>query len=131
MTLTIDLPPELEARLRAEAQRQGVDARLYVLRAVQERLGGMGDSLAPSEADLLQKVNLGVPDQFWARYHELVAKRRAEALAPQEQLELVELSDRLEEANARRIGHLVELARLRGTTLDDVMAQLGINGSHG
>lgn len=134
MTLTIDLPPELEARLRAEAERHGMDARLYVLRAVQERLGSAaagGDTLGQAEAELLQKVNLGLPEPVWARYHELLAKRRAEVLLPGEQAELIALSDQIEEANARRMNHLVELARLRGMTLDSLMAQLGINGSHG
>jgi hypothetical protein len=132
MTLTVDLPPELEARLRAEADRQGVDATLYVLRVVRDRLGGAtGDSLAPAEAELVLKVNLGLPDQVWARYHELLAKRRAETLAPAEQAELVAISDQIEEANARRMAHLVELARLRGVTLDSLMLQLGINGSNG
>jgi hypothetical protein len=131
MTLTIDLPPELAARLRAEAERQGVDARLFVLRAVQERLGATGESLPPGEAELLQKVNLGLSDDVWARYHALLARRRAEVMSPEEHAELVLLSDQVEEANARRMGHLLDLARLRGTTLDGLMSQLGINGAHG
>lgn len=131
MTLTIDLSSELEARLREEAERQGIDARMYVLRAVQERLGGANGSLAPVEAELLQKVNLGLPDQVWARYHELLARRRAGTLSREEQGELVAVSDRIEEANARRMSHLTELARLRGVSLENLVTQLGVNTSHG
>ena len=51
--------------------------------------------------------------------HALVARRKAETLTPGEQTELIALSDRLEEANAQRIGYLAELARVRHTTLGD------------
>ncbi|CAA9428252.1 MAG: hypothetical protein AVDCRST_MAG64-3306 [uncultured Phycisphaerae bacterium] len=131
MTLTIDLPSELEARLREAAARQGVDARLYVLRAVEERLGPSQARLSPVEADLLQRVNLGLPEPAWARYHELVAKRRGETLSGEEHAELIALSDRIEELNARRIEHLIALARVRGVTLDALMAQLGITPPNG
>jgi hypothetical protein len=140
MTLTIDIPPELESRLRDEAARQGVDARTLIVRALEQRLGvtqspGQAASLSKAEAELLQKINLGVSQEDWARYRDLVAKRRAETLADGEQAELVALSDRIERANAERVRHLIELARLRGTTLDALMRELQISGpsspSHG
>ena len=41
-------------------------------------------------------------------------------------------SDRLEAANAQRIGYLAELARVRHTTLDAIMSELGLTSdSHG
>jgi hypothetical protein len=55
-----------------------------------------------------------------------VVRRKAETLTPDEQTELIALSDRLEEANARRIGYLAELARVRHTTLEAVMSELGL-----
>ena len=131
MTLTIDLPPDLEARLHEEARRHGIDAGLYVLRAVQERLGAAAPNLSPAESELLRKVNLGLPEHVWARYHELVARRRAETLGDDEHRELVQLSDQIEEANARRIGHLAELAAARGISLDALTAQLGIPPRYG
>jgi hypothetical protein len=39
---------------------------------------------------------------------------------------LIARSDRLEEANAQRIGYLAELARVRHTTLDAVMSEFGL-----
>lgn len=131
MTLTIDLPSELEARLRAEAERHGMDARLYVLRAIQERLTDGRTCLPPEEAELLQRVNIGLPEPVWARYHDLVAKRRLATLSPGDHTELVGLSDLIEETNARRIEHVIELARVRGVTLDALMTQLGIASTHG
>jgi hypothetical protein len=39
---------------------------------------------------------------------------------------LIEISDQIEQANARRIQYLIELATLRGTSLEAVMQDLGI-----
>jgi hypothetical protein len=38
MTLTIDLPPELEDRLLREAERQGLSASEYTLRLIEQQL---------------------------------------------------------------------------------------------
>lgn len=83
-------------------------------------------SLSRRETELLQEINRGLSQQDWQRYRELVARRRAETLTPAEQTALIVLMDQIEEANARRIEHLIELARLRGTSLEALMDALGI-----
>jgi hypothetical protein len=132
MTLTIDLPPELEAQLREEAARAGLDADTFIRNTLEERVRQVRNyttappHLSRAEAELLQRINVGLPPAVWQRYHELVAKRRAETLTPEEHTVLITLSDQIEAANARRIEHLVELARLRQTSLEALMDQLGI-----
>jgi ABC-type Zn uptake system ZnuABC Zn-binding protein ZnuA len=59
-------------------------------------------------------------------YHALIAKRRAETLTTEEQATLIEISDQIEQANAHRIEYLIELATVRGTSLEAVMHELGI-----
>lgn len=56
MTLTIELPPELERRLREQAEREGLDAGSYLERLVDYHLATNGtqpaslwDSLSPEE----------------------------------------------------------------------------------
>jgi hypothetical protein len=132
MTLTIDLPPELEGRIREEAARAGLDTGTFIRNTLEERVHHAANTAAApahlprTEADLLQKINEGLPPEMWQRYHELVARRRAETLTPEEQAELIALSDRVEAANTRRIEHLIELARLREISLEALMDQLGI-----
>src|SRR5437764_8496203 len=83
MTLIIDLPPELEAQLREEAERAGLETDAYVRGLLEERVrhartsGDGPPQIDRTEADLLQKINQGLPPQLWQRYHELVARRRA------------------------------------------------------
>lgn len=83
-------------------------------------------SLSKAEADLLQKINLGLPPEMWEHDHALIAKRRTETLTTEEQATLIEISDQIEQANARGIQYLIELANLRGTSLEVVMQELGI-----
>jgi hypothetical protein len=129
MTLTIELTPELERQLRAEAGKAGMDASRYVTNTVEEHLRQarrQAPHLSRDETELLQQVNLGLSERQWQRYHELVAKRRAEILTADEQKELIAFSDQIERANARRIAHLIELAKLRQTSLETLMSELGI-----
>jgi hypothetical protein len=82
--------------------------------------------LPQTESELLLKINRGVPPDVQKRYEELIAKRRAEALTPDEYQELLRLTNRVEKIEARRVEHLAELARLRQTSLPALMKELGI-----
>jgi len=130
MTLVIDMAPEMEGRLRDKAAQEGLEPERYVLRTVEESLGRADNDnalhLSCSEAELLDQVNLGVSSEIWDRYYALIGKRDDGTLTGEEHGELIGLSDGIEVANARRIGALVELANLRGTTLDELMDALGI-----
>lgn len=104
-------PPELEQfafRVRAlEAQRKA-------------------PSLPRAEAELLLRINQGVTPEVQRRYDQLIAKRRAESLTPDEHEELLQLTDQIENIEARQMEHLAELARLRQTSLPALMKTLGI-----
>ncbi len=129
MTLTIKLKKDLEKQLRSEAAKTGMDASRYVESVVEERLQKSQQQpphLSRAEAELLQKINLGLSEQQWRRYRELLAERRAETLAAEEQKELVALSDQIEQANGRRMENLIELAKLRQVSLEAQMSELGI-----
>ncbi len=106
--------------VHGERMRQPSSARR------RSKSGQQPPRLARAEAELLQKINLGLSEQQWQRYRELIAKRRAETLAAEEQKELVTLSDQIEQANARRMENLIELAKLRQVSLESQMSELGI-----
>ena len=78
------------------------------------------------EADLLQKINQGLPTDQQARYKELIAKRMAEALTLDEHDELLRITEKVEAMNAKRIAYLAKLAQLRQTSLNELMTDLGI-----
>ena len=125
-TINLTLSPELEQKLRTEAAKQGLEPDRYILNTLQERLLNLPTS-QPTEADLLQQINIGFSAPTWEQYHTLIAKRRAQILSPEEHEQLIQLSDRLENLNVARIQALIQLANLRNQSLTDLMQTLGIN----
>lgn len=83
-------------------------------------------SLPKRQSELLQQINKGLPLALRERYEELNEKLLDETLSPVEHEELSALIDEIERFDAERLKHLIELALLRNLTLDQLMAQLGI-----
>ena len=89
--------------------------------------GEEGDGVGlMEETALLMKVNSGLPAKVHRRYRELMGKVREERLTQAEYEELQGLTDQSELKQAERLEALVELARLRKTTLTELMDTLGI-----
>ena len=107
-------------RLETDELEQFLD-RVMTIRA-QRR----APSLPQEEAELLQKINQGVPNEVRSRYDELHEKLLDETLNPDEQQEFIELSDQIEFADAERLKYLILLAQLRNVTVDSLMDQLGL-----
>jgi hypothetical protein len=126
-TITIDLSVELEQKLRTEAAKQGLEPERYILNTLQERLQASTQSSPPTEAELLQQINIGLSAPTWEKYHTLIAKRQSETLSYEEHEQLIELSKHLENLNVARIQALIQLAHLRDQPLTDLMHTLGIS----
>jgi hypothetical protein len=127
MSLTLQLTPELESEARQAAAREGIAPEEFAVAALQERLSRQsGGSPHPSEASLLEQIGVGLPAEIWQRYHQLTAKRRSETLAASEHAELLELTDRVEAWNVRRLELLLQLAQLRGVPLRTLVEDLGL-----
>lgn len=130
MTLTIEITPELEPRLRQTSEKVGLSPDTYVLQLLDQSLQSQaaqtfaGTQLSKDEAELLQTINYSLSDIEWQTYHALIAKRQAEMLTPDEHEALIALSDQVEEANINRIQAVADLARLRYTSIDELMAEL-------
>jgi uncharacterized protein YnzC (UPF0291/DUF896 family) len=98
----------------------------FVSRVIALQARRKAPSLPRNEAELLMKINQGLPDEIQKRYDELVAKRKAETLTPAEHKELLKLIKITEKSDAKRVRYLVELAQMRGTSLETLMDELGI-----
>ena len=131
MALTVEITPELESQVREQAKQRGLEADEYIVSVLQDHLRKMQyyppSSLPEAEARLIEQINEGFPPDLWRRYNELVVKRRAETLTADEHSELIALSDQIEELSTRRLEFLADLARLRQTSLAELMQQLGIS----
>ncbi len=129
MSITIHIQEDLENRLRQRADAEGVHIADYITKMLEAQIPSYTAPLQeqrPVEVELLQKINLGLSPAFWERYAVLKEKRQGEALLPQEQEELIHLSDQIEEANANRMPYLIELAQIRQISLETLFQQLGL-----
>ncbi len=80
MTLTIELRPETERRLRKAARSSGMDTQEFVQRYLEIQFPGEPAALRLSarEAELLQQIELDLPEATWRRYRKLSKKLLAE-----------------------------------------------------
>jgi hypothetical protein len=131
MSITININPGLEKRLREKAHRTGVEFNHLVERVLEswsETPIPVGNkSNKNREIELLQKINnTGFSADFWVKYRMLIQKRQAEIIDQEELSRLVKMSDRLEKANVQRVKYLIELAQIRDVPVRILMQQLGV-----
>ncbi len=116
----------LEELLKAVAQLEAKELEHFVTRVLALRGQRMAPSLAKEEGRFLQQINQGLSPTTQARYAELTARRQEETLSPEEHRELLELTDRIEHADAERVRALGGLAQLRDVSVEALLADLGI-----
>lgn len=126
MTVTIDLPPDVERRVKQAADLEGVDVPTFMREATLSRLPPSGPPQLLSDTDLLECINNGFPETFWDRFRELVALSHAGALTPEEHKELIAHTERTENRDAERLTYLTELSKRRGVSVQALVAELGL-----
>lgn len=75
----------------------------------------------------LQNINIGFDPEKWERLKFLDWKSEFGVLSAEEEKELLELAETYEEYTVERLKNIGELAVLRGTTIDKVIEELGLN----
>jgi hypothetical protein len=117
----------LDQLVRAVEQLSKPDLDFFVPRVIALRAQRQTPTLSQTEADLLLKINEGLPALMRQRYADLIARRQAETLTDAEYAELLELTQQVEACQARRVACLAELAQLRKVPLTTLADSLGIN----
>jgi HPt (histidine-containing phosphotransfer) domain-containing protein len=84
-------------------------------------------SLPALEIELLQKINQTLPDELQQQYNDLSAKMRLGVITPNEHQALLKLIDIVEQTDADRLQHLIQLSQLRDISLPELMQQLDIH----
>ena len=125
-TIHVEAQLSSDQLLKAIEQLSLSELEQLVFQVIAMQAQRKAPSLPRAEAELLLKINRGVPPEVQKQYDELIAKRHAETLTPDEYSELLRLTDQIEKLEARRMEWLAELARLRKTSLTALMDDLGI-----
>lgn len=112
--------------LKAVEQLSPLDLEEFVRRVLAVQARRRAPSLAEGETELLLRINQGLPAVIELQYDDLITKRRAETLTPDEHRELLEMTEVVERRDVERLEALIELARLRQMTPRELMDALGI-----
>lgn len=125
-TIQVETQLSTDKLLKAVGQLNQAELEQFVCQIIKLRAQRQVHVLSQGEAQLLLKINEGVPPKVQKRYDELIAKRREESLTPDEYDDLLRLSAENENMEARRMEYLVKLARYRKVSLTDLMESMGI-----
>jgi hypothetical protein len=118
---------DTEQLLHAALQLPRPELEQFVMQLQLLRLQHDTARLTQSEAELLLKINEGLPSAVQQRLDELIAQRQARSLTAAEHQELIHLTEQSEQIDAARMRHLLALAALRNVPLAEVMRQLRIH----
>lgn len=116
----------LDQLVKAVEQLSRPDLDEFVPRVMALRAKRRASTLSRTEADLLQRINEGLPSGTRQRYANLIAQRQAETLTDEQYDELLQLTQQVEAFQARRVGYLAELAQLRKVALAELADSLDI-----
>lgn len=125
-TVQLEAQVSSEELLKAVGQLDDPELDRFLSRVLTLHAERRAPHLSAYEAELLQKINAGVPPDLEERYDELIAKRRAETLTADEHAELLSLTKQVEQIDATRLELLAELAHLRKVPLKTLIQQLGL-----
>jgi hypothetical protein len=111
--------PKTKQKKALSAMRQALrDATAFETKAVR---------LSKRETELFLKINRALPEDKQQRYDQLTEKRSEETLTSEEHVELLELIEEMEQIWAERLQAIIDLAKLRKTSPQEMMRQLGVD----
>jgi hypothetical protein len=123
---TIPIEVSTEQLLRAVDRLPQDELETFVGQVIALRAQRAAPHLSQEETTLLIQINAGLPAGVQQRFEELIAKRQSETITPDELYELIQITDEIERRDAQRLAALIDLARLRQTSVAALMSALGI-----
>ena len=124
MTITLNIPPDLDGPLQRAARMQGKDVAAFLLDSARQQL--RHDVLPKYDVDLLQIINAPVAPEARMKRDALVAEQAQRELTIEERDTLADLINAVELANAARWQSIAELAHRRGQSLAEIAQDLQI-----
>jgi hypothetical protein len=122
--ITIQTQLPFEQLIQTVEQLDSSELEQLIAQAIRVQTRRKVPSLSKEQSILLQQINQSIPPKLQERYDLLITKRRADTLTDDEYQELLELSDRIEAIDVKRLGYLSELAKLRQTSLTALIQEL-------
>ncbi|WP_071191229.1 STAS/SEC14 domain-containing protein [Trichormus sp. NMC-1] len=124
--MQVELQLSSEDLLKVVEQLNQADLKQFISQVIALQAQRNAPSLQKQESEILLKINQSIPLDIQKSYNNLIDKRDAETLTDNEYRELLHLTEMIEKQQAQRIEYLIELAKLRGISLNILMENLGI-----
>jgi hypothetical protein len=126
MSHTITLPEDLDSWLQKQANRLGISVENLIKYTIEERwsAASRAPSLSQRESELLLEIQTIFSEEETEEFHALCRLHDAELLTSAEHVRYRELIHLREKQNAVRLRALGELAKIRGISLDEIIADL-------
>jgi hypothetical protein len=125
-TIKVQIQLSSEDLLKAVEQLSHEDLKIFISQVITLQAQRNTSYLNQRESELLLKINQIIPSDIQNNYNNLISKRDIATLTNDEHKELLHLTEQIELQEAQRIEYLVELANLRGISLNTLMENLGI-----
>lgn len=122
----IEAQVDTKELLKAVEQMSQTDFEAFVIQVLKLRAQRQVKSISLSESELILKINQSIPDKIQQQFNNLIEKQRSMTLTDAEQEKLIQLTDKIENLDAKRIEYLAQLAQLRQQSLAEVMQDLNI-----
>src|SRR5713101_8410130 len=104
---------ETEQLLHAALQMPRAELEQFVARLLALKISQDTPHLSQAESELLLHTKEGIPSATQQRLDALIAKRPAHTPTAGEHQELLQITEQIEQRDAERLQHLVELTALR------------------
>lgn len=115
-----------EDLLKAVEQLSNSEIEEFMQNIIAFRAKQIGNNLSEKETELLLGINHVLKKDLQQRYQLLIKKRQNEELTNNEYKELLNLTELVEKHQAQRLVFLVELANLRGCSIEKLIDDLEI-----
>lgn len=125
--LKSDINIDLNEVLKAVTQLEIPDLENFVKQASTVLAQKKATSIPKIEADLLIKINEGIPFEIQHRYDMLHNKMTDSVISTAEHQELLNLAEQIEAKNAKTMEYLYELSQIRKVSLLTLIEQLKLN----
>jgi hypothetical protein len=124
--ISIEVEMSQAQLLKAVEQLSGPELEVFLNQALALRARHENPCLSGQESELMLQISQAILPDVQSRFDELVAKRQGLTLTEVEQVELLQLTDQIEQQDAQRVEALGRLGLLRGRSLPEIMQDLGI-----
>ncbi len=124
--ITIQTQLSYDQLLEAVSQLSPAELNDFQKQLAQLSAKQPGASLPKQEANLLLKINQLPSFKANTEYQALLTERQKGTLSDVEHQELIRLNEKHEQLDAKRAKYLVQLAKLRGVSLTNLMNALEI-----